>query len=178
MDHVFHYPFLPWDMDHVLRHCPFSSYHLPWITTTNKNYHLLSQNPHHTLPLLRRHIHKPWDWAELAQNIAFAPHRVYPYKNELPLWRWDLSLRNPRLTWAFYHLIRKEITIPHQFHHLLKNHFHHATPFLLYFALVVRRFLVSALLRRRILRKLRLLVALKSHLDPHLLRSILLEYIG
>jgi len=176
MDHIFHYPFLPWDMDHVFLNCPFCSYHLFLIAPNNRNYHLLSRNPHNTLKIVKKHISKPWDWSELAQNIAFAPHNVYLYKEKFPLWRWDLSLRNPRLTWSFYNLIRKEKTIHRQFHHLLKNHFRCSNSFFTYFMIVIRRFLLTMVRRRLILRKLRLLVVLKSRIDHYLLQTILFNY--
>lgn len=178
MDHIIHYPYLSWDMNYILKNCYFSSYHLGFITTSNKNYHFLSQNPHNTISILRKNSHKPWDWTELAKNIAFAPHYVYPYKEELPLWRWDLSLRNPRLTWVFYDFIRREITIPRQFYHLLKNHFQYTNTFFVYFMIVIRRFLMTVMRRRLIKRKLRLLATLKSRIDPYILQSILFHYIG
>lgn len=176
MDHVFHYPSLPWDMDHVFSNCSFSSYHLFFIASNNRNYHLLSKNPHNTLNILRQHISKPWDWSELAQNIAFAPQNVYLYKEKFPLWRWDLSLRNPRLTWSFYHIIKKEKTIHRQFHHLLKNHFRCANSFFTYFMIVIRRFLLNVMRRRLMLRKLHLLTVLKSRINKYLLQNILYKY--
>lgn len=178
MEHVSHHPSIPWDMDYILMNCSFSSYHLHLITSTTRNYHLLSRNPYNTLHIIRNHIHKPWDWTELAQNIAFAPHHVYHYKEELPLWRWDLSLRNPRLTWWFYNLIRREVSIPRQFNHILKNHFRHANSFMVYFTIIIRRFLMEVLNRRLIRRKLCLLLTLKSRLDPYILRVILFGYVG
>lgn len=178
MDKVFRHPSLPWDMDHILGNCPFSSFHLYQIRTTNRNYHLLSKNPHNTLHILCKNLHKPWDWTELAQNIAFAPHHVYLHKERLPLWRWDLSLRNPRLTWRFYNLIRKEVLMPRQFHHLLKNHFHHSSSFFLYFTIIIRRFLLGVFRRRVMLRKLHLLTVLKSRMDPYILHVVLFSYIG
>lgn len=104
MDHIFNHPSLPWDMEYVFKNCSFSNHHLQHIPPNNRNYRLLSQNPHNTLEIIRRHISKPWDWVELAQNIAFAPENVYKYKNKFPLWRWDLTLRNPRLTLSLIHI--------------------------------------------------------------------------
>lgn len=178
LDHVFQHPTLPWDMEHVLKNCPFSSHHLVQLRTTKQNYQWLSQNPHNTLHILRKHYQKPWNWADLAQNIAFAPHCIYPYKSELPLWRWDLSLRNPRLTWDFYQRIRKETYICHQFHHLLRNHFQYSNSFFIYFTLVLRRFFLHLVFRRRLFRKLRVLLALKQTMDPPLLSIVLFQYVG
>lgn len=176
MDHLFRHPSLPWDMDYVFLNCPFFTHHLALISTNSRNYHLLSKNPHNTIEIVRQHISKPWDWTELAQNIAFAPERVYLYKDHLPLWRWDLTLRNPRLTWSFYHKIRKETTIHRQFHHLLKNHFRYTNSFFPYFMIIIRRFLVGMMRRRRILRKVRLLSVLRNKFNQNLLRIILFEY--
>jgi hypothetical protein len=177
MDHLFNYPFLSWDMDHVFMNCPFSSHHLHYIATNNRNYHLLSKNPHNTLRIIRQNISKPWDWTELAQNIAFAPQNVYLYKDALPLWRWDLTLRNPRLTWSFYNIIRKETTIHRQFFHLLKNHFRHSNSFFVYFTIVIRRFFLCIIYRRMVLRKVKLLSVLKRKMNPNLLRMIITQYI-
>ena len=177
MDHLFNHPSLAWDMDYIFMNCPFSRHHLAYIATNNRNYHLLSRNPHNTIEIVRQYISKPWDWTELAQNIAFAPEKVYLYKDQLPLWRWDLTLRNPRLTWSFYHRIRREQTIHRQFHHLLKNHFRYTNSFFPYFMLLIRRFLINMMRRRRIRRKVRLLCVLKRKLDHNLLWVILFEYI-
>lgn len=177
MDHLFQHPSLPWDMDFVFTNCAFSRHHLALIASNNRNYHLLSQNPHNTIEIVRRHISKPWDWTELAQNIAFAPDRVHPYKDQLPLWRWDLTLRNPRLTWSFYHIIRKEQTIHRQFHHLLKNHFRYSNSFFPYFMIVIRRFLLCLFRRRRMARKTHLLSVLKRQMSPDLLKRVLFHYI-
>ena len=176
MDHLFNYPSLSWDMDYIFTNCAFSKYHLAFVATNNRNYHLLSQNPHNTIEIVRQFISKPWDWTELAQNIAFAPEKVYLYKDQLPLWRWDLTLRNPRLTWSFYHHIRREKTIHRQFHHLLKNHFRYTNSFFPYFMLLIRRFLINMMIRRRILRKVHLMCVLKKRIDPNLLQVILFEY--
>lgn len=178
MDHVLHYPSLPWDMEHILTHGAFSAHHLRCLAPTGQNYTLLSKNPHNTLHILRRHKDKPWNWSELAQNTAFAPHRVYPHRKELPMWRWDLSLRNPRLTWDFYQLVRKEKNIPHQFQHLLRNHLFHANSYKVYYKIVIRRFLSGVARRRRTSRKLRLLRALRTKMDRYMVRVILLEYVG
>lgn len=177
MDHLFRHPSLPWDMDYVFTNCSFSRHHLASIAHNNRNYHLLSKNPHNTMDIVRQHLSKPWDWTELAQNIAFSPERVYLYKDQLPLWRWDLTLRNPRITWSFYHKIRKEKTIHRQFHHLLRNHFCYADPFFAYFMIVLRRFLWGVICRRRILRKAHLLFVLKSRIDPYLLHVIRTRYL-
>lgn len=178
LDHVLHHPSLPWDMEHILANCAFSSYHLRCLAPTSQNYALLSKNPHNTLHVLRRHKDKPWNWSELAQNVAFAPHRVYQHRKELPSWRWDLSLRNPRLTWDFYQLVRKEKNIPHQFHHLLRNHLHHHASYNAYYHIVVRRFLRGVVRRRLVRRKLRLLRALRSKMDRYMVRAILRDYVG
>lgn len=178
MDHVLRHPSLPWDMEHMLTNCAFSSYHLGCLAPTSQNYLLLSKNPHNTLHIVRRHKDKPWNWSELAQNTAFAPHRVYPHREELPSWRWDLSLRNPRLTWDFYHLVRKEKNIPHQFHHLLRNHLHHAASYKIYYQIVLRRFLCGVARRRLVERKLRVLRAMRRRMDRHVVRVILEEYVG
>ena len=177
MDHLFNYPSLSWDMDYIFTNCAFSKYHLAFVATNNRNYHLLSQNPHNTIEIVRQFISKPWDWTELAQNIAFAPQKVYLYKDQLPLWRWDLTLRNPRLSWSFYHRIRREQTIHRQFHHLLKNHFRYTNSFFPYFMLLIRRFLSNLMIRRRILRKVHLLCVLKRKINHNLLQVILFEYI-
>lgn len=178
MDHVFRYPFLQWDIEYILSHRSFHDYHLPYIRHSNRNYHLLSKNPYNTLSIVRTHIKKPWDWSELAQNCAFRPQSVYRHRHELPLWRWDLSLRNPQLTWDFYHFIRKEKTIHHQFQHLVKNHFKHANPLFLYCRIVIQRFLCGILRRRFIYRKLRLLKELKRRIhDKVLLQRILFSYV-
>jgi hypothetical protein len=176
MDHVFHHPTLPWDMDYIFLHCAFSSYHLSILPS--HAYPLLSRNPHNTLDIVRQFIHKPWDWTELAQNIAFSPQQVHVHQKDFPLWRWDLSLRNPRLTWNFYHVIRREQSIHHQFHHLLKNHFHYSKSFLPYFTLVLRRFFLNMINRRRLLRKIHLLAVLHSKLETFVLRKIVFVYIG
>lgn len=180
MDHVFHYPSLPWDMEYIFLNCAFSSYHLKCsVLANNQNYyHLLSKNPHNTIDIVRKFTHKPWDWTELAQNIAFAPEKVYLYKNELPLWRWDLALRNPRLTWGFYNFIRRQKTIHRQFHHLLKNHFQYSKTFILYFTIVIRRFFTNIIRKRIILRKLHLLTILDKNIDRYLLHRILYDYVG
>lgn len=178
MDHLFNHNSLPWDLDYIFLHCSFSSYHLSHIAPNNRNFSLLSKNPHNTISILCQHLDKPWDWSGLAQNIAFAPHIVYPYKNTFPLWRWDLSLRNPRLTWSFYNIIRKETTIHKQFHHLLRNHFHGTHSFFSYFMIVIRRFLLNVMNRLLILRKIKLLCALQTKIDKYLLRVILFQYVG
>lgn len=177
MDHVFQHPSLPWDMDYIFLNCAFSSYHISTLIHQN-SYQLLSKNPHNTLDIVRKFIKKPWDWTELAQNIAFAPEKVYLHHSDFPLWRWDLTLRNPRLTWEFYNIIRREKNIHHQFHHLLKNHFQYSKSFPLYFTIVIRRFLLGVLRRRRMLRKLRLLLLLHSKIDTFLLQIILFEYVS
>jgi hypothetical protein len=178
MDHVVDHPHLPWDMEHILLNCAFSSYHLSQFDGSKQHYRLLSKNPHNTLPILRKYHTKPWSWSDLAQNIAFAPHVVYPHRQEFPRWRWDLSMRNPRLTWSFYHFIRKEIVIPHQFQNLVKNNFEYATFYWTYFLIIIRRFLVTAIRRRVMKRKLRVITLLKRRLDPHLLSVILFTHVG
>lgn len=177
MDIVCQYPQLNWDMCHVLTHFPFSSYHLDSIATTNHNYYFLSKNPYNTIQKVCRHKTKPWDWSELAQNAAFAPHNVHRHRNELPMWRWDLSLRNPRLTWDFYHMIRKEKKIPRQSQHLFRNHFHHSKPLHAYCRVVVRRFLIHTAHKRILLRKLRLLHRIRARLGDDTMRSIIFEFI-
>lgn len=178
MDHVLHHPSIPWDMEYIFLNCAFSSYHLSSLAINQNHYHLLSKNPHNTLDIVRKAISKPWDWTELAQNIAFAPEHVYTNQKDFPLWRWDLSLRNPRLTWGFYNIIRREKTIHHQFNHLLKNHFQYSPTFILYFTIVIRRFLLGIIRRRRLLRKIHLLSVLRSRLDFYFLEIILFQYIG
>lgn len=177
-DHVLRHPKLPWDMEHIFLNCAFSSYHLTQLHVSKQNFRLLSKNPHNTLLIVRKHQSKPWSWSDLAQNIAFAPHCVYPHRHEFPRWRWDLSLRNPRLTWSFYQFIRKETVIPHQFQHLLKNHFQYSNFYPVYFTLVIRRFLRNTIKRRIMLRKLHVLCILKRHMDPSLLLIILFEHVG
>ena len=176
MDHVLTYPSLPWDLDYIFMNCSFSTYHLPFVATNNRNYHLLSRNPHNTIEIVRQYISKPWDWSELAQNIAFAPNKVYFYKDQFPLWRWDLTLRNPRLSWSFYHRIRKEKTIHQQFLHLLKNHFRYSNSFFTYFMIIIRRFLLTLLRRRLVIRKIHLLCILKQRMNPYMLQTILFDY--
>lgn len=178
LDHVLRHPTLPWDMEHILLTCAFSSYHLSVLDPSKQNYRLLSKNPHNTLQIVRTHYTKPWSWSDLAQNIAFAPHCVYRHCKDFPRWRWDLSLRNPRLTWSFYHFIRKETVIPHQFKHLLKNHFEFSNFYPVYYTIVIRRFLLGVAKRRTMLRKLHVLKVLKYRLDPSLLSNILFVHVG
>lgn len=144
----------------LLRYTYFDAHHLASLTITNKDYHYLSQNPHHCLAILRKYKDKPWDWKELAKNHAFPPQMMLPYRNEFPRWRWDQSLSHPRISWKCYQTIRKDIHIPNHFRFFIKNHFHLTPSLKVYFQIVRQRFLKGLLIRRVMLRRLTLLVVM------------------
>lgn len=170
---------LHWNMSHILTYIPFSSHHLNLLPTTNHHYSCLSKNLYNTIQIVCRHKTKPWDWTELAQNVAFAPHHIYRHcRTRFPMWRWDLSLRNPRLTWDFYHMIRKEKKIPRQFQHLFRNNFHHSKLLHIYCCIVIQRFIIRVAHKRNMMRKLRFLNRIRKRLNDDMMRAIVFDFIG
>lgn len=166
------HPNVGWDLSYAMQHLPFGSHHLR-VSPFLLDFALLSLNPYLTRSVLRQHIHRPWDWKGLARHPAFRPEVIFHDALLRPFWRWDHCLLHPRISWKFYHIVRREFTITHHFSLLSKNHFQVPDA---YHRAVLYRFLLTHLVRLRIQYHLRLLRFLSPRI-PCPLFPRLLEFV-
>lgn len=173
---VCNYPGFSWDFSYIMTNVYFSGIDLQRKGVLFE-FKLLSLNPYCRPWIVRQFINKDWDWSKLASHPAFPPSEIIHDSKLAPKWRWDRCLSNPRLSYTFYHDIRRSVFIPNHFIQLSQNHFQKSVLLFPYQLSILIRFLWICFVRKKILHKIKLLVQVKKHFDLYIFQQKICSYI-
>jgi hypothetical protein len=173
---VLRYHWIGWDYRFILLYRKWTIKQIQKLIQKKKmDWCVYSKNPFLDTETVRHFLRYPWDWATLAVHPSFPPQHIYTDNILFPKWKWRSIFRNPRLSLDFWNVFTERYpNVYHEKYILLHNHFQHDPQLIIWATFHIHEFMILHFItKRRIRKKLKYLLYLKTKMLPEMLHYTL-----